>query len=61
LFQRQGFGQKILQQIMTDSKPKLFELTVLKENPALQLYKRLGFEITGEDQHEYFMQISTGY
>ncbi|WP_351075473.1 GNAT family N-acetyltransferase [Shewanella sp. CAL98-MNA-CIBAN-0140] len=61
LFQRQGFGQKILQQIITDSKPKLFELTVLKENPALQLYKRLGFEITGEDQHEYFMQISTGY
>ena len=59
LFQRQGFGQKILQQIITDSKPKLIELTVLKQNPALQLYKRLGFEITGEDLHEYFMQISS--
>lgn len=56
LFQGQGFGRKILEQVIADSKPKYITLTVLKENPALLLYKRLGFEITGEDLYEYFMQ-----
>jgi ribosomal protein S18 acetylase RimI-like enzyme len=56
LFQGRGFGRKIIEQLMADSKDKFFELSVLKENPALTLYKRLGFHITGEDQYEYFMQ-----
>jgi ribosomal protein S18 acetylase RimI-like enzyme len=55
-FQGKGFGRKIIEQIMADAKNKFVELSVLKENPALNLYKRLGFYITGEDQYEYFMQ-----
>jgi len=56
VFQGKGFGRRILEQVIENSKPKLVELTVLKENPALKLYERLGFYITGEDQFEYFMQ-----
>ncbi len=56
LFQGQGFGRKVIEQVLADSKPRHIELSVLKENPALELYKRLGFYITSEDQYEYFMQ-----
>lgn len=56
VFQGKGFGRRVLDQVIENSKPKFVELTVLKENPALKLYERLGFHITGEDQYEYFMQ-----
>ena len=55
-YQGQGLGKKILQQILQQAKNKTVELTVLKENPALNLYKRLGFAITGEDEYEFHMQ-----
>ena len=57
-FQGQGFGRKIVQQVLELSKAKNVELTVLKENPALMLYKRLGFEIIGEDQYEFHMRTN---
>jgi ribosomal protein S18 acetylase RimI-like enzyme len=56
LFQGKGLGRKVIEQVIADSNSKFIELTVLKENPALNLYERLGFYITGEDQYEYFMQ-----
>ena len=56
-FQRQSLGKMIMKQMLGCFKPKTVELTVLKENPALKFYKRLGFEITGEDQYEFHMQI----
>jgi len=31
-------------------------LSVLKANPAKRLYLLLGFEVIGEDAHEYFMR-----
>lgn len=55
-FQGKGLGRKIIEQVIADSQPKFIALTVLKSNPALNLYQRLGFYITGEDEHEYFMQ-----
>jgi ribosomal protein S18 acetylase RimI-like enzyme len=54
-FQGKGLGRQVLEQVLKDSQPKYLELTVLKENPAIKLYKRLGFTIFGEDQFEYFM------
>ena len=40
-FQGNGFGGRVIEQVLESSKPKILELTVLKENPALNLYKRL--------------------
>lgn len=53
--QGKGLGSLVLKQVLETSKPKYLELTVLKENRALNLYKRLGFKIFDEDQFEYFM------
>ena len=55
-FQGNGLGGRVIKQVLESSKPKFLELTVLKENPALNLYKRLGFSIVGEDQYEFFMR-----
>ncbi len=54
--QGKGLGSLVLKQVLETSKPKYLELTVLKENRALNLYKRLGFKIFDEDQFEYFMR-----
>jgi ribosomal protein S18 acetylase RimI-like enzyme len=32
-------------------------LSVIKTNPALRLYKRLGFAIVDEKQHEYELEL----
>jgi ribosomal protein S18 acetylase RimI-like enzyme len=57
-YQGKGYGTGIVQQILTNEKGKIVKLTVLKENPAGELYKRLGFHIIGEDDHEYHMQYT---
>ncbi|MBU1438527.1 MAG: GNAT family N-acetyltransferase [Gammaproteobacteria bacterium] len=55
--QNKGYGRGIIQQILNSAQSKTVSLTVLKDNPALQLYLRLGFKIVGEDMYEYHMQI----
>jgi len=55
--QGQGFGTKVIKKILGWSKFKAVELTVLKANPAKQLYERLGFLITGEDEYEFHMEF----
>ncbi|MFS1438550.1 GNAT family N-acetyltransferase [Shewanella sp. 10N.286.48.A6] len=55
--QNKGYGRSIIQQVLNDAESKSVSLTVLKDNPALQLYLRLGFKIVGEDMYEYHMQI----
>ncbi|MBW3526402.1 GNAT family N-acetyltransferase [Shewanella sp. NKUCC05_KAH] len=55
--QQQGFGKAIIQQVLDGAKAKTVLLTVLKNNQALALYLRLGFNIVGEDMYEYHMQI----
>ncbi|QDO84818.1 GNAT family N-acetyltransferase [Shewanella psychropiezotolerans] len=57
-FQGQGLGKKVMQQVLVKARNKTVELTVLKDNPALKLYQRLGFTITGEDEYEYHMQAT---
>ncbi|GAC19283.1 GNAT family N-acetyltransferase [Paraglaciecola arctica] len=55
-FQNKGVGRSVVTQLIQNKQGKNIELTVLKDNPAKNLYERLGFIITGEDEHEYFMQ-----
>jgi len=57
-YQGKGLGGKILRQVLHHAGDKVVELTVLKENPALKLYKRLGFTVTGEDEYEFHMQAN---
>ncbi|WP_076408915.1 N-acetyltransferase [Shewanella sp. UCD-KL12] len=55
-FQGQGIGKKVVEEVLQQADTKRVELTVLKDNPALSLYQRLGFTITGEDEFEFHMQ-----
>lgn len=58
--QNKGYGKAILQQILALPGIKTVSLTVLKQNPAVNLYKKLGFKVTGEDCYEYHMQFQDG-
>ena len=57
-FRNAGLGGQILQAIIQQSLPKAVELSLVKNNPALKLYKRLGFQITGEDDWFYDMTFN---
>jgi putative acetyltransferase len=57
--QNQGFGKAILQQVIANAQGKKILLRVLKDNPALQLYLRLGFKVVGEDDDEYHLQTQS--
>ncbi len=54
-FQNKGYGKQILENIMSTHRKAGVSLSVLKDNPALQLYQRLGFRQTGEDALEYHL------
>lgn len=56
--QGKGLGRAILLHVFTQHPHKLCVLTVLKNNPALRLYLRLGFSIVGEDAYEFYMQLN---
>lgn len=53
--QNKGYGKAVMQQILRTANTPKVSLTVLKGNPAIHLYKRLGFEVVGEDELEYWM------
>lgn len=56
--QGRGIGRSLLESVLTDAAVAGADvkLSVLKANPAKQLYERLGFEVVGEDAHEYYMR-----
>ncbi len=56
-YQNKGIGTNILKDLITQSKKlnKQLTLKVLKNNPAISLYKRVWFTITWEDEIEYHM------
>jgi ribosomal protein S18 acetylase RimI-like enzyme len=57
-FQRQGIGTELIRRLIVEaanlSQP--VELDVVRINPALRLYQRLGFRIIGEEQHKFNMR-----
>ena len=57
-FQGQGIGSKILNEVIEKAKVKNIpiRLQVLKENKAAELYRRLGFEQTGETETHFQME-----
>jgi ribosomal protein S18 acetylase RimI-like enzyme len=56
--QSRGLGAELLTQIVSDAKQTSLpvRLSVLKGNPALKLYERLGFKVVGEDASAFQMQ-----
>ena len=54
--QGQGLGKSIVCHVIDAAKPNDVTLNVLKQNPAKQLYERLGFVIEGEDAYEFHMR-----
>lgn len=57
LFQNQGIGTTLLQQLIKRSieTKKEVRLRVLRQNPAIKLYLRLGFVIVDENKMQYHM------
>lgn len=53
-FQNKGIGTKIIKEIIENSD-KSITLQVLKINPALSLYKKLGFIVTSENETHFKM------
>jgi len=56
----QGIGTEVLTRIIEEAGRNGQDVTldVVKENRALWLYRRLGFQITGEDGPKYVMRRS---
>ncbi len=57
-FQGMGFGKKLLSESMTMmGSNKVFIASVFKNNPAsLKLFKNSGFELTSEDEKQYYLR-----
>ncbi len=60
-YQNQGLGTRILQSLIEQCSREKMELRlrVLKLNPAVALYKRLGFDIVGENEQQYCMAFAS--
>ena len=60
--QGKGFGTTILEKLLADAVQArvAVSLSVLKTNPARQLYERLGFRIVGHNDRAYEMEFGVG-
>lgn len=56
-YQGKGVGTRLLTQLLSRAKQqdKIVSLNVLKTNPAIGLYHRLGFVETSESEREYIL------
>jgi ribosomal protein S18 acetylase RimI-like enzyme len=57
-FQGRGIGSQLIADLIERSHQtrKPVRLGVAKSNPAVQLYRRLGFQLTSEDEFKYYME-----
>ncbi len=55
--QRRGIGTRVIKALIDSAREqsKVLTLGVMKINPALGLYKRLGFQITHDDEYKFYM------
>jgi ribosomal protein S18 acetylase RimI-like enzyme len=55
---RQGIGTEIVKRLIGEAAEAGMALTlgVVKTNPALRLYERLGFRTTHEDERKFYMR-----
>ncbi len=57
-FQRQGIGTEVMNRLIGEAARlnQAVRLAVVKINPALRLYERLGFHTTHEDDRKFYMK-----
>ena len=57
-FQRRGIGTEVMHRLIAEaaSARQAVTLGVVKINPALRLYERMGFRITHEDDRKLYMR-----
>ncbi len=55
-FQRKGIGTAILAGILSEHADKTITLQYFKQNPVGNLYRRLGFRLSGETAYHYQME-----
>jgi ribosomal protein S18 acetylase RimI-like enzyme len=57
-FQGRGIGTEVMGRLIAEAEAngQAVGLDVVKINPALRLYERLGFRITGEEEHKFNMR-----
>jgi len=57
-YQRRGIGTEVMNRIIADATRvrQAVTLGVVKVNPALRLYERIGFRITHEDDRKFYMR-----
>ncbi len=57
-FQRKGIGTEVMHHLIGEAARlnQAVCLAVVKINPALRLYERLGFQITHEDDRKFYMK-----
>ena len=56
--QRKGIGTEVMHRLIGEAARlnQAVRLAVVKINPALRLYERLGFQITHEDDRKFYMK-----
>ena len=61
-FQRKGIGTEVVNALIEDADRagQAVTLGVVKTNPALRLYERLGFRITHDDSRKFYMRRECG-
>src|SRR5262245_29315070 len=55
-FQRQSIGTEVMRRLIAEAAGGPVTLGVVKTNPAVRLYERLGFRTTHEDERKFFMR-----
>ena len=62
-FQRRGIGTEVLHRLIDEAAQsnQPVHLNVVKSNPAVRLYMRLGFCVTHEDDRKLYMKRDAGW
>jgi ribosomal protein S18 acetylase RimI-like enzyme len=57
-FQRRGIGTQVVDHLVGEAAGarQTVTLAVVKSNPALRLYQRLGFRVTHDDERKFYMR-----
>lgn len=59
-FRGKGIGSNYFEKLLTERENQTMRLRVFKNNPAQNLYKRFGFEITQETDTHFYMERKKG-
>jgi ribosomal protein S18 acetylase RimI-like enzyme len=61
-FQRQGIGTHVMRLLIAEAErvSQPIRLNVVKINPALRLYQRLGFIVTHQDDRKFYLKRDLG-